>query len=92
MLPVGMLLTFGGYGVVTWGYILVKGYNITLTSWFSPLHPFTGSLSKAGTIPPTQVFPGGSGATSGATPLSPVQKQQLKNLKGAAPNPHGTVQ
>lgn len=59
MLPVGMVLAFTGYGVTSWGYLLVKGYNITLRQWFSPLHPYTGPLNAAGTVPSGQVFPAG---------------------------------
>jgi hypothetical protein len=57
MLPLGMVLGVAGYGVATWGYLLVKGYNITLREWFSPLHPYTGSLTAAGTVPSGSVFP-----------------------------------
>lgn len=61
MLPLGMILGFAGYGVGTWGYILVKGWNISLRQWFSPVHPYTGDLAKAGTVPAGQIFPGGKG-------------------------------
>ena len=47
MLPVGMLLAWGGYGLSSWGWCLVKGYNITLRAWFSPLHPYQWPASGA---------------------------------------------
>ena len=93
MLPLGMILGFAGYGLGSWGYILVKGYNITLREWFSPLHPFTGALDSNGTVPAGSIFPttGKGSSSSAGGGLSPVQKQQKQNLK-TAPNPHGQVQ
>lgn len=90
MLPLGMALVWAGYGVGTWGYVLVKGYNITLREWFSPLHPWQGPLSKAGMVPQGQIFPGGKGSTSGGKP----QKIQSNppGVPASAPNPHGFVQ
>lgn len=57
MLPVGMVLIVTAYGLGTWGYILVRGENITLREWFSPLHPFTGALDSNGKVPGGSVFP-----------------------------------
>jgi hypothetical protein len=62
MLPLGMVLGLAGYGVASWGYLLVKGENITLREWFSPLHPFTGPLDGNGKIPSGSVFPTGKAA------------------------------
>jgi hypothetical protein len=95
MLPLGMVVTFAGYGLASYGFLMVKGYNITFKQWFSPLHPFQGALNSNGYVPQGQLFPGstpGAGGGGMAPPLSPVQKQQQKNLQGGAPNPHGTVQ
>jgi hypothetical protein len=92
MLPVGMFLGWLGYGVASWGYLLVKGENITLREWFSPLHPYQGALGANGKVPKGSIFPTsgkGTSGTSGGT--SPVQKQQKQNLK-TKPNPHGFVQ
>lgn len=57
MLPLGIGLAFAGYGLATWGYILIKGENVTLREWFSPLHPYTGALDANGKVPPGSVFP-----------------------------------
>lgn len=59
MLPLGIGLIVAAYGVGTWGYILVKGENVTLREWFSPLHPFTGALDANGKVPSGSVFPTG---------------------------------
>ena len=86
-----MIVAFAGYGVGTWGYVLVKGYNITLRQWFSPVHPYTGDLAKAGMVPAGQIFPGGKAAKGGQGSPNPVQQQQKQNLR-TQPNPHGFVQ
>jgi hypothetical protein len=94
MLPLGMVLGLVSYGLGSWGYILVKGYNITLGEWFSPLHPFTGALDGNGCIPQGAIFPraGKGGPCSASTGLTnPIQKQQRRNLQ-TQPNPHGFVQ
>lgn len=60
-----------GYGVGSYGWVMLKGYDVTAGSWFSPLHPFAWS-SNPGYVPKGQVFPGqapgsGSGNTTSGT-------------------------
>lgn len=77
MLPLGMILGFLGYGLSTWGYILVRGENITLREWFSPLHPFTGALDSNGKVPPGSIFPtSGKGGTAGGGTGGTLAPQQ----------------
>lgn len=76
MLPFGMILAWAGYGLGSWGYILVKGYNITLREWFSPLHPYTGDLASAGTVPQGQIFPGAAGGGQGGGTSGTLAPQQ----------------
>jgi hypothetical protein len=71
MLPLGMVLGMLGYGLSSWGYILVKGYNITLREWFTPLHPYTGKLDANGCVPQGSIFPkAGKGGPCSASPGS----------------------
>ena len=42
MLPVAILVLWGAYSVGSWGYVLVKGYNITYKEWVNPLNPYSG--------------------------------------------------
>ena len=101
MLPVGMVLGFLGYGFGTWGFILVKGYNVTLREWFSPLNPYRGALDANGCVPKGSIFPvkgkGGpctgpnakmGAGTSGGDPvkLSPT----VQKLRKESPGPQGT--
>lgn len=87
MLPIGIILGFLGYDIGTWGYILVKGYNITLREWSSPFHPFTGPLDGNGKVPKGWLFPTTSGPSSGDTstpathPLDPQQKAGRNALR-----------
>lgn len=69
MLPLGMIVAFTGYGLSSWGWILVRGYNITLREWFSPLHPYQGPLNAAGMVPKGSIFPT-SGQGASGTPGS----------------------
>lgn len=95
MLPLGMVLGTLAYGMGSWGYILVKGYNITLREWFSPIHPYTGSLASAGTVPQGSVFPtsgkGGGAAGSGSGSPVPQMEQKAGNIarKQNRPVPQG---
>ena len=92
MVPLGMVLGFAGYGISTWGYVLIKGYNISLRQWFSPLHPYTGALDAAGMVPQGQIFPGGkAAAASSGHPLDPQQQAGRQALQHGR-NPHGFVQ
>lgn len=70
MLVLGMILVVGGYGIGSWGWLLVKGENITLRQWFSPLNPYTGPLDGNGKVPPGHIFPtgkAGAGQQGGGT-------------------------
>jgi hypothetical protein len=77
MMTLGMVVTFAAYTITSWGYILVKGWDIPLRSWVSPLHPYTW---PAGGAAPTllldsELFPTGASAPSGegsAGPLAPA--------------------
>jgi hypothetical protein len=92
MLPLGIILGFTGYGLSSWGWILVKGYNITLGEWFSPLHPFTGKLDSNGCVPQGSIFPvKGKGGPCSASSSGKIQSNP-PGVPATAPNPHGTVQ
>jgi hypothetical protein len=65
---VGMIGLWAGYGLASWGYAaLLKGWDIPLREWFSPLHPY--QWPKSGdppAIPSTQIFPSSSAASTPA--------------------------
>jgi hypothetical protein len=69
-----------GYGTATWGWCLVRGYDVPLSGWFSPLHPFTWPADgNPGPVRKGQIFPGGAPGTactttSTKTPAAPAGK------------------
>ena len=62
MPAIGMVLAWFGYSAASWGYFLVRGYDVKFTDWINPLHPYPGNPADAGTIPPDQVWPTGAAA------------------------------
>lgn len=72
MIPLFGLIIWAGYGIGSYGWVLLKGYNITGAQWFNPLHPFAWS-SNPGMVPAGQVFPGGGGGTDVAGGGIPVK-------------------
>lgn len=60
MLAVAFGVMWAGYTVTTWGYCVLKGWNITLAEWADPLHPWEWDATTAAEppkIPATQVWP-----------------------------------
>ena len=76
MLALGIVFVFAGYSVGSWGWCLVKGYDIPLRQWVSPLHPFTWPQGDPPLIPATQVWPSSkSAAASAAADSAPTGTQ-----------------
>lgn len=65
MLAVGFAALWGGYAVASWGYLLIKGYNVSFRSWVSPLNPYSGAWPPA-KIPPGFIWPHATGGTTTA--------------------------
>lgn len=68
MIAVGVVLLWSAYGVASYGYVLVRGWDIPARQWFSPLSPY--QWPKSGDPPPIpqdQILPGqpGTGASEG---------------------------
>lgn len=77
MLAVGIVVIWAGYGVGSYGWLLIKGQDVPLRAWFSPLNPYQWPEGGPPTIPDSQLFPGspapaaappGNQAGSGAPP------------------------
>jgi hypothetical protein len=54
---------FGGYAVASYGWVLLKGYDITFKQWVNPLNPYVWSGTPA-TVVKGSVFPTGAGAAA----------------------------
>jgi hypothetical protein len=90
----GIGLAIVAYTLGSWGYLLVKGYNVTLREWVTPLHPFSGTLDSKGCVPPGFIFPtssmpgvpckatGGLGPKSGAAAQIGAGAQQAAGRLG----------
>lgn len=78
-----MVVTYVGYSIGSWGYVLLKGYNITLREWFSPLSPY--QWPPAGTpipvIPKGRLWPTAAGRPGGG----------LTTAAGTGPAPETTT-
>lgn len=59
MIVIGFAAMWAGYGVATWGYNLLKGWNVPLVAWFSPVRTYQWPKPPASPpqIPDTQVNP-----------------------------------
>jgi hypothetical protein len=89
VIPVGFLLTWGGYAISSWGWLLLQGYNVTLGTWLSPLHPYSGAWPPE-QIPAGQMFPGkagagGSSGSGGGSGLPPNSGWTRPNTSGNCP-------
>ena len=68
MPALGMGIVWFGYSLASWGYILIKGYNIKFTDWINPLHPYSGGWNPPPKIDNSNVLlPGGSSSTGSST-------------------------
>lgn len=60
MVAVGFFGLWAFYGLGTWGWCLIKGYNITFGQWFNPVKPFMWNGAPE-MVPAGSVFPTGKG-------------------------------
>jgi hypothetical protein len=52
-----IIILFAGYTVASYGYVLVRGWNVPWRGWVDPLHAYQFPAAGPGAIPPGQVFP-----------------------------------
>lgn len=68
------LILWAGYGVGSYGWVMLAGFDIPAASWFSPVRTFDWS-ENPGFVPKGKVFPGqkpgsGSGNTTSTAAAS----------------------
>jgi len=80
MLFMGMGITWAGYAVLSWGYVMVKGWNITFKEWVSPLNPYQWPPSGAEPpkIPQGRVWPKAGPAQSSGDTATSAKDQALQ--------------
>jgi hypothetical protein len=66
MTAVVMGIFWGGYAISSWGWCLLKGWDIPFREWVSPINPYTwpSDGSDPPTIPSMQVWPSKAPAAS----------------------------
>lgn len=64
MIIIAVGAAWATYGIATWGWILVKGYNITFLEWFNPAKPYYWTDPNPGTVPAGHLFPTGQAGSS----------------------------
>ena len=71
-LALGAGMLFFGYTMASFGWILIRGYDIPFRAWISPLNPYSwqGFSGSVNLIPATQIFPTGTsgGGVEGTVP------------------------
>ena len=68
MLTVGMAGLFVAYGVGAYGYVLLKGWDIPVRQWWSPLNPYQWPRypDEPAKVPATQLWPSAKSAAAAA--------------------------
>lgn len=74
MVAIGIVLLLGAYGTGLMGYGLIRGYDMTLGSYWNPVHPgvWNTSIYTGTAVFPdgkTQGAPGGGSGPGGSTPI-----------------------
>lgn len=93
MLAFGLLWLWSSYAVGSYGWNLIKGYDIPFRAWVSPLHPYTYPAGGPAQAPDTEVFPSGAnsataasgtsgGTGTGQTPGPPIPGGQIQQPFG----------
>lgn len=81
MPALGMGLAWGSYALISWGYMLLRGYNVTFSAWTSPFHYYSGGW------PPPQNIPAGSVLPTGGTAAAATATSKGKGTKAPPPLP-----
>lgn len=79
MPALGFVLAWGGYAVMSWGYCLVRGYDVSFTEWVNPVHWYAGGWPPP-TAPPTVLVPDGQGG-----PAAPGSGSSHHKVAGTLP-------
>lgn len=57
MTAAALIIVLLGYAVLSYGWVLLKGWNISWKSWISPLKPYVWPPATPPPVPQGQVFP-----------------------------------
>jgi hypothetical protein len=91
VLAAGIILGWAAYGLGSWGYCLIRGWDVPFRAWFSPLNPYQFPPGGPAPIPDNKLFPGSAAtAAAGKHPVdvaNPVFWQQIGQTAADALNP-----
>lgn len=82
MIVVAVLAGWAAYGVGSWGWVLIKGYNIPFADWFNPVHPYQWPQGTPPMVPQGRLFPTTAG-TGGQPALGQVGAEIDTGVKAA---------
>ena len=78
MIVLGFGVLWFGYAVGSYGYVLVKGWNITFKEWVNPLHPYKWPNGDPPKVPIGKVWPTpAAGATQAAMTAADLQNSVI---------------
>ena len=74
MIVAPIVVIFLGYTAASYGYVLMRSWEIPFRAWISPLHPYQYPQGGPPKMPDGQLFPGGpvAAGTESATPPAGV--------------------
>lgn len=86
MTAIGMMIIWASYGLGSYGWVLLKGWDVPLGAWFNPVSPYQWpAKGDPPQIPPDIVFPGQSPQSNTGTAASGTNPS-----KGQTPGPPST--
>jgi hypothetical protein len=84
MIGLVAVVFWSGYSMASWGWCLIEGYDVPLTAWINPLHPYTWPAGgNPGYVRKGQIFPGGSPGTASTTTSSSASSGTATGKKKA---------
>jgi hypothetical protein len=88
MIGVGIITMFLFYDIASYGWVMVKGYDITLRQWSSPLNPYTWPApgEDIPRVPKGHIWPTGS-AGPGSNSTSPGKNSPAPAAGEGGPRP-----
>ena len=90
MLGAGIIIGWLGYAVGSYGYCMIRGYDVPARAWFSPLNPYTWPPGGPPPIPDSQLFPSSAAASGdGSAPKVQQAPPGFWPQIGRAANPFG---
>lgn len=66
MPALGMGLAWGAYSLMTWGWMVMVGYNVTYKEWVNPFNYYSQGWPPPKDIPQDLVLPNGTRAATTA--------------------------